>query len=250
MKTCTLVPLLAVCAALPATAQGGRFSFELGGARATNSEIFEQTVSFITPNGGTTATRLALDGGTLGAARIAYRTAGGWMLVADLGHGSARYVYTHDVTASSLGGSSTETRTGGASRTTLGIAVAHRTEFLRLPLSVEPEIGIALHRLTVGNPGVQCIPQAPTLGGPTDSCATSEQWEQVYSVPSASAGLSLGYAIAPRLAVELRGLYAIGRTSTEKGFYVDFIPDFDYAEAPKSKVIRSTQLFVGLRVTP
>jgi hypothetical protein len=69
-------------------------------------------------------------------------------------------------------------------------------------------------------------------------------------VPSVGGGLSVGYAIAPNVAVELRGQYSVGRTSTKEGFYVDLLPQYDWAEAPKSQTIRSSQVSVGLRIAP
>src|SRR5881628_2865816 len=92
LKACALAILLVAGAAVPAVGQG-RFSFELGGARSTNSAIFDQTVEYPTA---TSVTHLAVDGSNLGAARVGYRIAAGWTLFADLGQGSMRYVYSQD----------------------------------------------------------------------------------------------------------------------------------------------------------
>jgi hypothetical protein len=252
MRTLTLTLLLAALGATPSAAQGGRVSFELAGGPSTTSAVFEQQV--VVPAGtigmasGTSLTRLSIDDAGMIGGRIAYQVTGPWTLVGQLGQGSTGYHYYQSFSGTG-GVLSTQEQWGTARRSTFALGIARRSTLAAMPLFIEPELGIAVQRLRVGNPGVACVPTPPSLGAPTP-CLASARWERTYSVPSVGAGLSLGYAIAPRVAVQLRGQYSVGRTSTKEAFYVDLLPQYDFMEAPTSQTVRSSHLSVGLRVAP
>ena len=250
-KVRALSLLLVAGVAMPAEAQWDRFSLELGAAHSSNTRIFDRTV---TDDAAATAsvTRLEVEHGAMESVRIGYAAGGRWMLLADVEYGATHYAYTN----ATLFFRSTDSRElpyptkGDATRTALGLTVAYRAALEERPVSIQPEVGLVLYRLKVGQPGEVCVPQPPTLGGSSGYCVTSPQWQQVYRVPSVSGGLSVGYQIGPRMSVEVRGLYAIGRTSTEKGFFVDYPPPLEYLEAPKSAIVHSTQGSVGIRIRP
>lgn len=240
--------LLAALGVQPAAAQGGRVSLELTGGRGTNSPIFEHEVRETVP-ARTSLRRLSLDDAFVVSARVGYRVTGSWTLVGEVGEGPTDYSHSWVTTIPGVGVVESTEQWGSARRTMVSLGLAHRFTPLVRPLSIEPELGVAMQRLRVGNPGVACVPQPPSLGGYAP-CVASERWERTYSVPSVGAGLALGYTVLPRVDVQLRGRYSVGRTSTREGFFVDLIPQYDFAEAPTSQTVRSTHLSVGLRIAP
>lgn len=251
MRALTLASVLVALIPLPALAQEGRLSFELGGGLGRTSDMFHQDLTYPPTaliGGATSTTRLTLAGGSVGAARVVYRVAGPWLLVGEVSDGSTEYHYLERV-VTSTGLTGLQERWGGARRSAVAVGVGRRATLGALPLSVEPEVGVAMQRLRVGRQ-VECVPTAPSLGGGGAPCIPSARWERTYSAPSVQAGLSLGYAILPRVTVQLHGAYSVGRMSTEEGFYEDLIPEADWMEAPKSQVVRTSQLSVGLRLAP
>ena len=241
---------LAALINLPAAAQNSRVSFELGLGVGSTSDIFRQELIYPPSGpstGGTSTTRLSVGGGSFGSARVAFRVAGPWLLVGEVTDGSSDYHYGESFVAPL--GVSTLDQTGVARRSAFGIGVARRTALGALPLFIEPELGFALQRLRVGQT-TECVPTAPTLGSTGPSCIPSERWERTYTAPSVRGGLSVGYAVLPRVTVLLRGLYSVGRTSTEEGVYTDLLPQFDWEEAPKTQTVRTSQVSVGFRFAP
>lgn len=241
--------------AVSARAQDGRVSFELAAGRGANSPIFQHEVSDGPSGLGSNVTRLLVRDGSMLSGRIGYRVAGAWMLVGELGHGRTEYYYSSISTSGGRFAASSE-QWGTARRTALSVGVSHRAALAAMPLILEPEIGLAMQWLALGNPGPECGVQPPSLGvqppsvGVLAPCFVSERWERTYGVPSLGAGLSLGYAISARVAVQLHGRYAVGRTSTREGFYVKLLPQYAYLEAPTSQTVRSSHLSLGLRIAP
>jgi hypothetical protein len=248
MRTPVLAMVVVALVGWPAFAQDGRVSFELTAGRGTTSDIFHQDLAYTdgTLAGGRSSTWLTVAGASFGSARVAYRAAGPWLLIAEVMDGSTEYHYAQRFTSGT--GSFMDDRWGGARRRAFGVGVGRRTMLGVVPLSIQPELGFALHQLRVGSQ-VECLPTAPSLGG-SPSCIPSQRWERTYSAPSVQGGLSLGYSILPRVAVQLHGQYAVGRASTEEGFYQDLLPQYDWMEAPKTQTIRTFQLSGGLRISP
>ncbi len=112
---------------------------------------------------------------------------------------------------------------------------------------IEPELAVAMQRLRVGDAAALCLPTPPSQGQ-VGVCPMNARWMRTYVVPSVGTGLSVGYAIVPRVAVQLRGQLSIGLTSTKDAFYDDLAPQLDFAEAPKWHAIRSSHLSLGLRL--
>lgn len=247
MRIQVLSILLAAVAIAPVAAQNGRLSVEVSVGRSTNSALYEHEVADAAI-GSTMETRLSVDDARTISGRLGYRVGGGWMLISELVQGSTGFRYSEFATSRTFGSQFTNEQWGTASRTAVSVGIAHRSVLAAFPLFVEPELSIGTQRLRVGRPSIDCVPQPPSLG--VVPCVPNERWERTYSVPGVGAGLSLGYAIVPRVAVQMRGQYSVGRTSTEEAFYVDLIPQYDYAEAPKSRTIRSSHLSLGFRVTP
>jgi hypothetical protein len=247
MKGLTYTIALCALSAASAAGQGGRISFELALGRSANSPLFEQAVGPDQLHSATTTTRLSIDDASTASGRVGYRFTGNWMITGELARSSTSHYYSKFVTGQGFVGYAEERR-GAASETSLGLGVSHRTVLAALPFFIEPELAVVMRRIRVGNPNA-CIPLPPSEYGP-GACAQAQRWEDTYSVPSLGAGVSAGFTIVSRLALEVRGRYSVGRTSTKKGFYDDLVPFLDYAEAPTSYVVRTSQLSAGFRITP
>jgi hypothetical protein len=250
MRIRTLTILLVAIGAVPSAAQDSRFSFDVGGGPSATSPIFDHAVFYsgIGSSGVTDRTRLSIDDATIVTGRIAYRLDGPWTVVGELGRGSTNYSYRLSSVATGGGSSTTEQR-GHASLATFSLGVARHSMLAAIPLFIEPELTIAMQRLRVGDPEAFCMPTPPSAGQ-IGGCPAPVRWQRTYSVPSVGAGLSLGYAIVPQVAVQVHGQYAVGRTSTKEAFYDDLAPQYDFAEAPKSQTVRSSYVSVGLRIAP
>jgi hypothetical protein len=248
LRALPLALLFGAFLAVPAIAQGGRVSFEVAAGRGTNSPIFQHEVAASPSDPSANVTRLLMNDGSIISARLGYRLTGPWILVGELGYGRTEYYYSSFSTSGGRFTGSNE-QWGTARRTSFSVGVSRRSALASLPLTIEPELGFAMQWLALGNPGPECGVQPPSYGVPA-MCFVSAPWERTYDVPSAGAGLSLGYAIASHVAVSLRGRYAVGRTSTREAFYVKLLPQYAYLEAPTSQTVRSSQLSVGLRIAP
>jgi hypothetical protein len=263
MRSSTTAVLLALALAPPSLAQEPRFAIELTGGRNSTTAIYDHTVFHPGDAGRIPArdqTRLSLGDAATTGARVVYRVAGAWRISAEMGRGTTTYEYVERL--EQLDGSGLASWTehfGGARRTSYGLRVGRRSHLFATPLFVEPELGGTVHRLTVGGGQPPCL-QAPLPpsgdvpgvvpgSGPCPRLSR-ERWARTYSVPSIAGGLTLGYRLARRASMQIRGQYSVGRVSTKEAFWVDYVPQFDYAEAPRSRRIESVHLSAGISVSP
>ena len=68
-----------------------------------------------------------------------------------------------------------------------------------------------------------------------------------YNIPTLVGGLLLRQPVTTHFALELGGKESVGRANT-KSFFVDLLPQFDQFEAPKTQIVRTTQLSLGISV--
>ncbi len=260
MRT-SITALLAVLAIAPASlAQEPRFAVELTGGRSTTTAIYDHAVSVPWSNGQILSrdhTRLSVDDAATVGVRMGYRVTGAWRLSVEASRGATNYAYFERVDLLNDPRVFEVTQQWGAARrSAFGFGVGRRSRLFAAPLFIEPEVGATVHRLTVGENLPLCPqPLPPSLGFPSTgdgiACVSArQQWERTYTVPSIAAGVTVGYRIARRASVQVRGQYSVGRVSTKEGFWVDYVPEFDFAEASKSQRIESVRLSAGLSVSP
>jgi hypothetical protein len=253
----TLFALLVGSAA--SYAQEPRFAVVITHGRSATTAIYDRAIditegpSWLLPS--REYTRLSVDDGAMTSLRVAYRLAGAWRVSGEVARGAATYDYierSENIDNPALA-SSLQAR-GPARRSLYSFAISRRSRVLGTPAFVEPEVGVTVHGLRVGRGLPLCPVVPPSAGAPQpggDWCAFSrEQWERTYTAPSVATGLVLGFPLTRWSNVQLRGQYSVGRLSTREGFWVDLIPELDYAEAPKSRQISSLWLSAGISLAP
>jgi hypothetical protein len=262
MRVSTVAALLALASMTRAAAgQEPRFGIEITGGKTTSTAIYDHSVSYSAAVSGFTArerTTLTIGNGTTAGIRVLYRLTGGWHLSAEADRGHTTYFYDEDYEAigSDVPGIVSRIQAAGnARRTAYGMSVGHRAWLFGTPLFMSPELGASVQQLRVGADVPVCLqPQPPSAGGPTLGefpCSMNRpRWERTYTVPSASGAMTLGYRLARRATVHVRGQYWVGRANTADAFWEDLIPALDYAEAPKSRTIRTTRLSAGICISP
>jgi hypothetical protein len=72
-------------------------------------------------------------------------------------------------------------------------------------------------------------------------------WRSHYNIPTIVGGLLLRQRVTSHIALELGGKQSVGRADTEN-FFVDLLPQFDQFEAPKTQIVRTTQLSFAISI--
>jgi hypothetical protein len=128
--------------------------------------------------------------------------------------------------------------------TTLGGGVGRSFALPRGGRELELTLGGAVERFSLDRLEPVCL--APSLGYP---CEPADPWDGRYTVPSVNGALALRQPLTPKMGVELRGGYSVGRANTES-LYRDLVPVLDAYEAPKRQTVRTGDLSLGLWVRP
>jgi len=181
--------------------------------------------------------RLSVDAATAFGGRISYRVTPRWTVGVEASRASSSYSYRYDSGAlqeEGHGSSSISTLLTSASRELVRTAAGTRVEGVLLG---------GVHRLAVDKDPV-CGP--PSLGGPP--CYSSpERWQDNYSVPFGGVGLGASQRVSPRLSVDARGTYSVGRANTQ-AFWQDLLPQYDAYEADRHHWLHTVSLSLGLAV--
>lgn len=241
------VPLL-LASAHALAAQQPRVTITLTGGQQWNSALFDHTAAFDAQDRHMTmAKSLRVPESTMAGARVAARVAGPWLVYADVAHGSARMGYVDDVRATLTDGSVLTGRqesTRPARITSVGAGVGRGITLPRGLPELELTVGGAVQRFGIDR--VQFLCGAPSQGVP---CGGEDPWKRSYTVPSASGGLTLRQAITPRLGLELRSAYTIGRVGTE-GLGHGLPAELAAYEAPTHQTVRTGEASLGVWVRP
>ncbi|HEX8829758.1 MAG TPA: hypothetical protein VF705_01245, partial [Longimicrobium sp.] len=178
---------------------------------------------------------------TMAGARVAAHVAGPWLVYADVAHGSARMRYVDDARATLENGTvltQLQEATRNARITTVGAGVGRGVTLPHGLPELELTLGGAVQRFGIDRLE-QCQP------GP----CSFDPWQSSYTVPSARGGLTLRQAVTPRLGLELRSAYTIGRIDNESLNHR--LPDgFAAYEAPGHQTVRTGEASLGLWIRP
>lgn len=198
-------------------------------------------------------TRLSLDGVLTAGARVAVPVGGRWTVSADGAYGTTEFEFRRQVGAyrgEELLNGSQGSSTMEASLTTFALGVARHFAIPGISAEAEAGIGAALQHFRLERP--ECRTAPPSVGFPGFACEGTlllepPRWEKSYNVPGATGHLLLRRRITPRLGIEGRAAYTVGRANTES-FYTDLLPELDRYEATKRTNVRTTQLSAGVSV--
>jgi len=233
--------LVLVCAHALA-AQQPRVTVTLTGGQQWNSALFDHTASFIAQD---QQIRLAksvrVPQATMAGARVAARVGGPWLVYADVAHGSARMSYVDDARATLADGTVMTQfieATRDARITSFGAGVGRGVTLPHGLPELELTLGGAVQRFSIDRLEY-CQP------GP----CSFDPWESSYSVPSARGGLTLRQALTPRLGLELRSAYTLGRIDNESLNH-RLPAGFAAYEAPSHQTVRTGEASLGIWIRP
>lgn len=101
-------------------------------------------------------------------------------------------------------------------------------------------LGVGAYRFALDYVPLVCQP--PSTGF---VCSGSDPWDDHYNVASLIGGVAIRKPLDSHLAIELGVKASVGKANTE-GFHRDLVAELDQYEAPKSQLVRTTQISLGL----
>jgi hypothetical protein len=187
----------------------------IGTYRAASTLLGED---FVAPASGPFAasghtTRLRLDGAWMPGMRVEYRVRGGWRLFGEAASGGAGYRYLSRWwvgEAERPSGVTENTMWGPARAWSASAGLAHAVTPRWRGALVEVEAGATFQRDELPDDR-GCVRTAARVWCPAATEGLAVRWDPRFDVPGGRAGVTVRQRVLPRLELQARGGYAVGR---------------------------------------